>query len=148
MGFLNRLFGRREPGWMPGRPTMDMGDMVRTLASLPEDQRQAMIRTRLQRFADQGEGERKLGMRAMLTAALELPGSDYRRLAGSRMTVLMGLPQDQQMRLMKTHVSVLMELPPDKQNKEMQVMKELLMDLPEGERSRMVGMMEQLGMKM
>ena len=132
----------------PAQAGMSMGDMVSALVRAPEEQREIMIRERLVQFARQAEPERSAGMRMMLTAAVQLPRDDYKKLAAGRLKALMSLPADDQMKLMKTHVSALKQLPESQQMTEMGVMKELLMGMPGQQRQMMAEMMGQAGMQM
>lgn len=132
----------------PAKAGMSMRDMVSALVRAPEEQREIMVGERLMQFASQAEPERSAGMQMMLTAALQLPRDDYKKLAASRLKVMMSLPAGDQMKLMKTHVSVLTQLPQSQQRTEMEVMKELLMGMPGQQRQMMAEMMGQAGMQM
>ncbi len=120
--------------------------MVRMLASAPEQQRVAMLSDRLAVFADQEQEARQVQMGGMLTAALELPGDEYQKIATARFKALQSLPADTQMMLMKSHAAAVKALPGDQRAKEMSAMKKIISDLPQDERAKTMAMMQNLGL--
>lgn len=124
----------------------DMGQMVRMLAQAPEEQRQAMLRDRLETFAGQEPEARERGMRMMLEAALGLPDEDYGRLAASRLAALESLDEPTRMTLMGTHAATVKQLPAELRDKEMRATRQVLAGLPKDERRQVQTMMQQAGL--
>lgn len=123
-----------------------MDQMVRMLASAPEEQRVAMLNDRLAVFADQEQGPREDTMRGMLVAALKLPDDEYQKIAAARFKALQSFPSDTQMMLMKSHAAVVKALPGDQRAKDMSAMKKIISGLPEDKRAQMMTMMQNLGL--
>lgn len=147
-GGRDRMAGsRQDPGVVLMAMGGDLGPMVAALAGLPDEQRRAMLKTRLEEFARMDDASRSKAMQMMLSAALDLPDESYRKIARTRTEILMGLPAEAQMRLMQTHVSALRQLPEAKQTKETGAIRAILMELPPDKRTMMKEMMEKLGMR-
>lgn len=120
--------------------------MVRMMASAPDEQRMKMLGDRLAVFADQEEATREQGMKGMLVAALRLPDDDYQKIAASRFKALNGLDAGMQMMLMKSHAAVVKSLSIGQQQKEMKAMKQIISGLPEDKRGQAMSMMQNLGL--
>jgi len=123
-----------------------MDQMVRMLASAPEQQRVAMLNDRLAVFADQEQGPREDKMRGMLVAALKLPDDEYQKIAAARFEALQSFPSDTQMMMMKSHATVVKALPDEQRAKEMSAMQKIVSGLPEDRRAQMMAMMQNLGL--
>ncbi len=129
-----------------GMEGQNMKEMVVTLAELSNDHREAMLSERLRLFASQSDEERKMGMRMMLEAALDLPQEKYAKIAETRIKLIPGFEEVDRMKLMKTHVSVVKELPEDKRLKEMKTVMSIVTKLPEEKRMMMMALMDEAGM--
>ncbi len=124
----------------------NMHQMVAMLASAPEEQRLAMLKDRLAVFADHDEATREQAMKGMLVAGLELPDSDYQKIAASRFKAMNDLDADTRMALMKSHATVVKGLSDELRQKEMKAMKQIVSGLPEDKRHQMMTMMQNLGL--
>ncbi|GMQ97690.1 MAG: hypothetical protein BMS9Abin17_0190 [Acidimicrobiia bacterium] len=132
------------PAAKGGQPNMDQ--MVRMLASAPEEKRTSMLSDRLAVFAGQDEVSRERGMKGMLVAALQLPEDDYQKIAASRFRAVNELDQETRMTLMMSHAATVKSLAPEQQQKEMKAMKQIVSGLPEDKRDQTMKMMRDLGL--
>lgn len=148
MSWLSRLLGtgQRSATATATAPAAPVGQMVRMLAAAPDEQRQAMLADRLQVFAAQDEVERRSAMRHMLTAGLDLPDDDYRRIAASRLWALRHLEPPQRMALARSHAEILRTLPDQLRQKEQRTMQAVVAALPPEERMQVTTMMQQTGL--
>ncbi len=130
-----------------GMGSQNMKEMVVTLAELSDDHREAMLSERLKLFASQSDEERRMGMKVMLEAALDLPQEKYAKIAETRIRLVLGIfDEADRMKLMKTHVSVVKGLPEEKRLKEMKTVMSIVTKLPEDKRMMMMALMDEAGM--
>ncbi|MBI2172393.1 MAG: hypothetical protein HYU30_10350, partial [Chloroflexi bacterium] len=98
---------------------MDMKDMVRALASMPEGQRKTMMGERLKMFAEMGDADRARAMQQMMEAVETLSEPDVRKMIKTRTEILCEVPDKTRMTLMQTHMGLLQKMPPERAMMEM-----------------------------
>jgi hypothetical protein len=122
-----------------------MQEMVRALASLPEEQRRTLMASRLELFAEMEEAERRRSMAEMIEAIMGLSDEERRRLFRTRLEVLAGFPEDKRMKLIQTHMTILQEKGPTAVQQEMQTIHGLLGELSLAAREFVQKLMAQMG---
>ncbi|MGC8562919.1 MAG: hypothetical protein ACP5NO_06990 [Thermoplasmata archaeon] len=111
-----------------------MRGMVKSLAAMPEEQREVMLTDRMKDFLNQKEDERRASMRSMLIAALSLEDNEYLKISATRTRVILSLDQDDRSKLMEMHIGILASLDPSMKQKEIGTMKKVVMELPDQQR--------------
>ena len=124
---------------------MNMKDMVKALAGMPDDQRQTMMTERLGMFAEMEDKERGDAMQMMMSGVGSLGEADQRKMIKTRTIILAGMPPEKRMKLMKTHMG-LMEQMPEKAMAEMQMVQSILPELAKKDREVMQEMMNSMPM--
>jgi uncharacterized protein YbjQ (UPF0145 family) len=138
--------GTPSPGGTVGMPGMNMADIVRALAAMPEAQRKTMMQERLAMFAEMGDAERRQAMRQMIEAVNGLPQADVRKLVKTRTEILAGFPVRTRETLMKTHMAVLQALPKEAMMAEMQLVQSIIPELLPSDRQVMEDAMKMMPM--
>ncbi len=123
---------------MKGQGGMGMGsgsmdDMVRMLATSPEDQRKSMITARLQMFVGMPEDQRQMSIKGLMTAISKLPSDQKRRFIRTRNEVIGELSEDQRMTIMKSRMAAMKDAR-DIDMADMQITEQVMPEIPEGPR--------------
>ena len=113
---------------------MDMNDMVKALAGMPEEQRETMMRERLTMFAEMPDAERRQAMGAMVAAADTLDDDGKRKLIKSRTALLADFPEGQRKALMMTHMDIMKTKPQQQMMAEMQLVQSIVPELSASQR--------------
>jgi len=121
-----------------------MIDMVKSLVALPEDKRRAMLRERLNLFADMKDQERQQAMSQMMQAVETLSEADRRTLTKSRLECLCELPEATRGKLMMTHMGIVRAKGQDALMKEMQLVQGVLPELSPNTRTTVETMLKQM----
>ena len=122
---------------------MGMKDMAASLASLDEDTRRTMLRTRLQGFASMPYEERVRAMAEMLGGIHGLSDADHRALVASRTCVLSQLPHDTQVTLMRSHLAALVSLQPEQRQRETEAIQAGMATLSDDAKQKVMAAMQE-----
>lgn len=125
---------------------MDMKDMVKALATMPEEQRKTMMRGRLQMFSEMTDADRGKAMQMMMEAVGTLPETDIRKLIKTRTELLCDLPDQTRMKLMQTHMGLLQKMPPEKAQMEMKLIQAITPELKPDHQRQVMEMMKMMPM--
>ena len=93
------------------QPSEAMQVMVKSLAQAPEEQRRAMLSTRLDLFYGMSDQERKEAMKGMVQATAVLNEEELKNIARTRARILSEFRPEKRKTLMRSHMASLMELP-------------------------------------
>ncbi|MBI3979414.1 MAG: hypothetical protein HY331_14625 [Chloroflexi bacterium] len=118
--------------------------MAAALAEMPEVQRKAMLRDRLELFAAMADDERRNAMRQMMAGVSALPEEKIQRILRTRTEVLFELPETTRMALMQTHMGLLQEMGPEAAMREMKLLEAIAPDLPPAARQGLEMMMKNM----
>ncbi len=135
-----------------------MESMVKMLADAPEEQRRAMLKTRLSLFASMNDSDIANGMKMMISALQKLGPDSLRKLTYTRLeslaedfdaptrkklmgTHMMVLPKEQMMADINAMVSAMGQCHDSCRMKDMSTMKELMMEMPQEKRAMMMQML-------
>lgn len=121
-----------------------MADMVKAMAGLPEDKRRAMVRDRLETFAELGEDERQGAMGQMMQAVMGLAEEDKRAIVKTRTDVLCDLDEGTRMTLMGSHMALLQSLGPEAMMGELKTIESIVPQLTPEKQKAVQMMMEQM----
>ena len=125
---------------------------MRMLADAPEEQRKAMMKSRLEMFAAMPEDQRLNGMGEMVSILAKFPADKRRRMIGTRNRVVAEFPPATRDTIMRARVKLAMKLPKEVHDTDMMTIMETLPELPEDLRmtfmSSMKQQMEEAGMPM
>lgn len=123
--------------------------MVQMLAEAPEEQRLAMLETRLREFAAMPDAQRVQAMTQMVKAVGTLPSQKAIRLAKSRIDCLCDkFDGAGRKTLMGTHMMALMALPMEAMKKDLEAMFAAMPQLSESNRMTAMQTMKALMMEM
>jgi hypothetical protein len=122
----------------------DMDEMIKMLASAPEEQRRAMVRQRMDMFLSMPEENRVQAMRAMLLSIGKLSPEARKRLIKTRTEVVAGYDNDQRKQLLLSRMKSGMELPREVDTADMQAIEQVLPELPEDLRTNFIGTRQEL----
>ena len=125
---------------------MDMNDMVKALAGMPETQRKTMMSERLTMFTEMPDGERRKAMGAMIDAVDTLDDDGKRKLIKTRTALLADFPEGQRKTLMMTHMDIMKTKPPQQMMEEMQLLQSIIPNLPARQRQVMEEAMKMMPM--
>ena len=114
--------------------TMDMNDMAKALAGMPDEQRETMMRERLTMFAEMPDAERRGAMGAMVDAVGTLDDDSKRKLIKTRTALLADFPEGQRKTLMMTHMDILKTKPQQQMMAEMQLVQSIIPELSASQR--------------
>lgn len=107
-----------------------MTDMMRAISRLPEAEREAIIRDRLEMYAElDDDDDRSAGMAEMVSALVALSDEDRRVMVKSRTEVLFDLDEKTRTKLMATHMAVLQGLGAEAMAQDMVMFKQIIPQL-------------------
>lgn len=108
----------------------DMDQMVKMLATAPEEQRRAMVRQRLEMFLSMPAEKRVEGMRGMLRSIGKLSPTEKTRLIKTRTEIVASLPPAERRELLQARIKAGMGLPKDVDEADMKTIEAVLPELP------------------
>lgn len=129
-----------------------MEDMIRMLADVPEEQRKAMIKSRLEMVAAMPEEQRSNAMSEMISAIARLPDDKRTKMISTRNRVVAEFPNATRDSIMRTRIKVGTKLPKGVNESDMTTMMQTLGELPDNLKTGFVNSMkaqfEEAGMAM
>ncbi len=129
-----------------------MEDMMRMLADAPEEQRKAMMKSRLEMVAAMPEDQRLNAMSEMISAIARFPDDKRKKMISTRNRIVAEFPPSTRDTIMQARVRLAMKLPKDVNEKDMTIMMQTLPELPDDLRMSFANSMkhqfEEAGMQM
>ncbi len=108
-----------------------MEDMMRMLADAPEEQRKAMMKSRLEMVAAMPEEQRLNAMTEMVSAIARFPDEKSKKMISTRNRIVAEFPPATRDTIMQARIKLAMKLPKDVNEKDMMIMMQTLSELPD-----------------
>lgn len=129
-----------------------MEDMMRMLADAPEEQRKAMMKSRLEMVAAMPEDQRLGAMSEMISAIAKFSDEKRKKMISTRNRIVAEFPASTRDTIMQARVKLAMKLPKDVNEKDMMTMMQTLSELPDDLKMNFMSSMkhqfEEAGMSM